>query len=632
MSQGLIDESALPTVTATSGGVGDSATALRSATARVDRAADDAQRSWSGIGSALSSPGATDALPNAMSGAVDTASDLAAAASAVATALDAFSLEVAAIRKTRRTLAADIEELRARVAASDDDAVPPEYQVANDDLHARAGRLRTRWRTAQDELSQAIAGQVGGTPQLFPALSGNTLAAPFSRVDFTGAALRFGDAATLPLLSSLAARGADALRDWAAAHPAQAQRMLDHPPAATDVKAWWSGLGTGERDALVTGLSMVVGNLDGVRYADRGRANQHTLTTELAKAKTDRLAMYERMAGSEPLTAAERTRYQQLVERIAALESLGKTMDAGTAAAPRTIVSLTLGHPPLAAVGIGDLDSASNVTVTVPGMGNTVADSMQGWTGGAENLYNEQRKAAQDANADRNIATIAWMGYDTPDMPPSPDVLSSAKALVGAEKLRGFLSGVSATRGWEGGDHLSVVAHSYGTTTATLATAKTPVDNLTLLASAGIDGRVPDVDALAVPREHVWASQAKSDLVANIGRGAVELPRPGFGGDQPINTGNPFTANRTLVLSIPSTHTHNPGDPDWGARTFSSNDEEIAGRTYPGSDGHPATPATEATLTGEPTAEKGYLDAGTSSLYNTARTSLGYTPEGQKIP
>nr|WP_254701106.1 alpha/beta hydrolase [Curtobacterium pusillum] len=315
-----------------------------------------------------------------------------------------------------------------------------------------------------------------------------------------------------------------------------------------------------------------------------------------------------------------------------ALEALNRTLLASTAAAPRTIVSLTLGHPPLAAVAIGDLDTARNITVNVPGMGNTVADSMEGWTGGADNLLGEQRRAAARQGADQNLATIAWMGYDTPDMPPSIDVLSSTKASAGAQNLSRFLSGVSDSRGWDGGSHLSVVAHSYGTTTATLAVAKTPVANLTLLASAGIDPHVPDVHAVDVPRGHVWASQSKKDLIANIGRGAVELPRLGFGGEQPINTANPFTSNRTFVLALPSAHTLNPSDPAWGARTFSSNDVNIGGESYVGSDGHGATPATEAALANKSVTAYGYLDVGTSSLRNTAYTSLGYTPAGKKIP
>lgn len=632
MTAALIDERALPTITPTSTAVCDAATALRTSTGAVRSSAADAQHSWSGIGTVLCSPGATDGLPDAMHGATRPAESLAVAAGAVATVLEAFGDEVASVRRTRRNLLADIEELRHRVAASaSDDAVSDEYRATNDDLHARARRLRTRWQTAQDDLAQAIRAQIGGTPLLFPTLSGGTLAAPFALIDFDGASRAFRDAGRLPRLTRLAAEGPDALRKWAAANPGEAQRLLDHPPAATDVTAWWSALDADERTALVTGLSTVVGNLGGVRFADRGRANEYTLTTELPRAQARYRDLSGKVSRGQELTDAERAEYSRLAEVVGALEALDETLLAGTAAAPRSIVSLTLGHPPLAAVAIGDLDTASNVTVNVPGMGNTVARSMQAWAGGAENLLLQQRNVAARVEADSTVATIAWMGYDTPDMPPSIQVLDSKKAAAGARKLGSFLLDVSGTRGWTNGDHLAVVAHSYGTTTATLAVTKAPVANLTLLASAGIDPRVPNVHAVAVPSGHVWASQAQDDYIANIGRGAVELPRPGFGGDQPINTGNPFSANRSLAATLPSTHRLNPGEPYWGARTFSSNSETIDGVEWHGSDDHGATPATEARINGEPKKEYGYLDIGTTPLRNSAYTSLGYTPDGKVI-
>lgn len=633
MTAGLVSETDLPVVTPTAGPVSDSATALRNATAQVQSSAATASDAWRGIGGVLSSPGATDTLPRAMHGATEKADGLAAAGSAVAAALDAFAEELGGVRRTRRSLVADIDELRAQVAASDsDDAVPDEYRALNDDLHARARRLHTRWRAAQDDLTQAIRGQVGGGPLLVPALSGNTLPALLTMVDFSAAKRGFEDAARLPMLAELAAKGPGALERWAADHPREAQRMLDHPPSTESVKAWWAGLDGDERTALITGLSAVVGNLNGVLYADRGRANQHTLDVELPKAEDRYKALSDLDDRGAPMSAAQKAEYERLAERIKALEALDKALLASTPSAPRTIVSLTLGQPPLAAVAVGDLDTASNVTVDVPGMGNTVGDSMPGWTDAAENLFNEQKTTAKKVGVDRHLATVAWIGYDTPKMPPSADVLLSVKAEVGARNLSGFLSGVSGTRSWDGGSHLSVVAHSYGTTTATLAVARTPVDNLTLLASAGIDPRVPDVHAVDVPSGHVWASQAKDDYVANIGRGAVEAWKPGFGGDQPINTGNPLTSNRTLVASLPSTHRLNPGDASWGARTFSSNDEIIRGKVYQGSDGHDATRPAQATTDADSEREYGYLDARTSSLRNTAYTSLGYTPTGTRIP
>lgn len=625
----LVTEMDLPIVTPSAGPVDDGAVALRSSTAQVHRSATDAHRSWSGLAEVLSSPGATDALPSALADAATTTGSLAAAGGAVASALCAFAEELSAIRRARRTLLADVEELRSRVHGDD---APAEYLAVNDDLHARARRLRARWQSAQDELSAVLRVQTGRDGIVLPGIHTSTPAAPYAVLDFAAAAADFSDAGRLPLLRVLARQGPAALERWLVDRPEDAARLLERPPDPDSVRSWWAVLGDDERAALVTGLACVTGNLDGVRYADRARANRHTLDTELPTARARYRSLSGRVGRHEALSGTERAEYARLAERVAALEALERTLAAGTTDAPRTLVSLLLGSPPLAAVGIGDLDAAGTVTVTVPGMGNTVAGSMEAWTAGADNLLRAQRSAAHRSGGDPDVATIAWMGYDTPQLPPSPEVLASGKAEVGARALRRLLAGVSATRSWDGGSNLSVVAHSYGTTTATLAVAEAPVANLTLLASAGIDPRVPDVRAVAVPSGHVWASQATTDIVANLGRGVVEVPRPGIGTDQPINTGNPLTATRSAAIVFRSAHPVNPGDATWGARTFSSDDETIDGRTYEGSDGHGATPASEAELRGENPTVLGYLDADTSSLRNTAMTSLGLTPGGTRIP
>lgn len=624
MTATLIDEPALPDVRPVAGAVVDGADALRNATAGLRAAAHDAGRTWSGIDAVLRSPGATDALPRAMDAPVATADGLASAGAAVAAALETFADQVTTVRRRRRALLADIEELRARVSASGgNDTVPVEHRADNDELHGRARRLRSRWAQAQDDLNGVFRARSGSGGLFLPGLGGGT-APPLVMVDLAGVARGFDDALRLPLLRQLAARGPEALGRWAAEHPHEAARLLDHPPAARTVAAWWDGLGTDERTALVTGFSAVVGNLEGVRYADRARANRHTLEVELPRARARYAALSADIARSRPLSVAERAEYTLLAERVGALAALDRTLRASTAAAPRTVVALTLGSPPLAAVAVGDLDTASRITVAVPGMGNTVAGDIEAWTAGAGNLREAQRSAADRLGVDRDVATVAWIGYDTPDMPPSVEVLGSRKAAAGAVRLRSFLEGASGTRGWPAGAHLAVVAHSYGTTTATLAVAQTPVADLTLLASAGIDPSVPDARAVEVPRGHVWASQADRDFVANVGRGSVELPLP--------TAGDASAPDRVTVADLASTHRLDPRAPGWRARTFSSDDEVIEGRSFRGSDGHAATPAAEAALRGEPGKDVGYLDRGTSSLRNTAYTSLGFTPGGRKIP
>ncbi|WP_156364589.1 alpha/beta hydrolase [Curtobacterium sp. Leaf261] len=631
MAERLIDTSDLPRIDASSDAVSGAAQSLRDSTADMERAGQDAVRAWSGIGGVLDSPGATDALPKALHPLSRRTATLAHVGSAVAGALDTFADELTTLKRSRAALLADVEELRSRVVSkSVDGTVPPEYEPQNDDLHDRADRLATRWQTAQNDLTETLQSHTAGDPLTGPMLAGGFSPLLLAPVDFSAAVRGFQDAARLPLLAELAAQGRPAVERWLRDHPAERQRLIDDPPDASAVRGWWDGLGADERSALVLGASTIVGNLDGVLYADRGRANQHTIDVELPKARSRYETLSARIGRGEQLSTTENAEYARLASEIGALTSVQKALHDGSPLAPRTVVSLTLGHPPLAAIAIGDMDTASRVTVDVPGMGNTVADSMRGWTGGAQNLYDAQRTAARRIHVDVNVATVAWMGYDTPDMPPSAQVLSSTKAKAGAANLSDFLSGVSDTRSWSGGENLSVVGHSYGTTTATLATTKTPVSNVTLLASAGIDSSVPNATALDVPVGHVWTSQSKADYIANIGRGSIETALP-FGHEVQPSTGGP-SPTRSTVLDFWSAHPLNPADADWGARTFSSNEERIDGVDYPGSDGHSATPATDAALSHQDKSDNGYLDYGTSSLRNTAYTTLGYTPGGERIP
>lgn len=632
MADRLISAADLPQIDADAETVSGAARSLREATGDIAHGSSAAELAWSGIGVVLDSPGATDQLPNALDVLDGQTTALTRAGLAVAGALETFTDDLTALKRSRKMLLADIEELRSRAAAkSPDGDVPAEYEAQNDELHVHAARLATRWQSAQDELARALQRHTAAGPLTGPMLAtGFSAPPPPPLVDFRAVARSFEGAARLPLLAQLAAKGCEAVERWLQDHPAERQQLVQNPPKATPVRSWWDGLSATERTALVLGAPTLIGNLDGVRYADRGRANRHTLDVELPKARSRYAILSGRVGRGELLSGAEEAEYARLAGEIGALTSVQQAVRDGTPLAPRTIVSLTLGQPPLAAIAIGNMDTASRVTVAVPGMGNTVADSMRGWTGGAQNLYDAERAAANKVHIDANVATVAWMGYDTPAMPPSAQVMFSDKAKAGAANLSDFLSGVSDTRSWSGGEHLSVVAHSYGTTTATIATAKTPVSNMTLLASAGIDKSVPSAAALDVPHGHVWTSQAKSDYVANLGRGSVESGMAAGHGDQPSTSGSTWT--RSTLINVPSEHPLNPADADWGARTFSSNAERIDGDAYRGSDGHSATPEVEAGLAHQEPSELGYLDRETSSLRNTAYTSLGYTPSGKRIP
>ncbi|WFR68406.1 alpha/beta hydrolase [Curtobacterium flaccumfaciens] len=120
-----------------------------------------------------------------------------------------------------------------------------------------------------------------------------------------------------------------------------------------------------------------------------------------------------------------------------------------------------------AAIAIGDLDSAADVTVVVPGMFFTVTGQMTDFTNTANDLYTEQATVAGLAapGSGNGVAVVAWMGYRTPDL---SNILSLDLAKTGAQRLERAVDGLRAGRV---GDQprLNVVAHSYGSTMALMA-------------------------------------------------------------------------------------------------------------------------------------------------------------------
>ena len=404
-----------------------------------------------------------------------------------------------------------------------------------------------------------------------------------------------------------------------------------------EVAAWWGSLGDPGSPAIAgaTQLALVglipgaLGNLEGVAYWARDASNRTELRNEIASLEKLKKALMNggKIASAAQLDKLQRDLYNAgfdtadgmmhyLNSLIAIRSTLGSSTDVPYQLVNFIQPDMSTGNPddrnPLAAISVGDMDVATNVTVDVPGMGTTVLSSMRSWTEDAVNVYGQQ--AALEAKAGSpggKVAVVAWIGYDTPHMAtdPSLEVLSLDKARVGARSLSSFLEGVSASHDWAAGSHLSVVAHSYGTTTSSLALTTTPVDNFTMLASAGLDPSINNANDLLVPAGHVWSSQSSLDDVAGLGRG----PEIAYDVD----------GQHQWVSSVVFQHPVNPTDPAWGGRIFTSEDVVFHGQAYPGSDGHDASPQVTAQLDHTSTYDYGYFDRGTISLLNTAKSSLG---------
>lgn len=276
----------------------------------------------------------------------------------------------------------------------------------------------------------------------------------------------------------------------AARDPRVVATAQDDPPTAAAVATWWAGIDDRERHALVTDAPSVVGNLDGVPYPVRDRANRAVLAAGLVDhaASAARTAMLGQVRDSLVHAAGAPARY---------------------------LVTLDTRGSGRAAIAIGDLDTAADVTVVVPGMFFTVTGQMTDFTNTANDLYTEQATLAGVAapGSGNGVAVVAWMGYRTPDL---SNILSLDLAKTGAQRLERAVDGLRTVRD---GDQprLNVVAHSYGSTMALMAlsSGRMRADTLTVLGSPGSD--VQTAKQLAVGHGQVFVGDAHSDPIAGSG-------------------------------------------------------------------------------------------------------------------
>lgn len=378
---------------------------------------------------------------------------------------------------------------------------------------------------------------------------------------------------------------------------------------ATLVASWWKSMddpdvlvtATGHHPTaqvdLVEAIPRILGNLNGVAYWARDSANQAVLVDDLAATKKQIAAMTKEGPPMPPLLSTPEVAQflqQQYFDRLAKLQSrmdglsniLVSVTPKNSTAAPRELISLVEGYPPLAAVSVGDLDQARDVTYMVPGM-NTATPQMKGWADGAQNLFTTQSTYTHS----KNQAVVAWIGYKTPPLPTGGlGVFHGDSAREGAAALANDLSGLNATRAGSTMT-LNVVAHSYGTTTASLALAQHDlhVDSFVSAASAGIEKSIPN--AAAIHANRVFAEQ---------GQNVIPWMEAGKGDE--------WAASGRVISGR-----ENPMDPSFGATRMNAD----------GAPGLKGVTAHDPVLHWNKTQGYGYFDMHTESIDNVALATTG---------
>ncbi|MGV0625697.1 putative alpha/beta hydrolase [Mycolicibacter minnesotensis] len=228
-----------------------------------------------------------------------------------------------------------------------------------------------------------------------------------------------------------------------------------------------------------------------------------------------------------------------------------------------------------AAIAVGDPDKATHVSVTAPGLNTTVHGGIESMAGEAARVRAESLSQLERAGrGDESVSSIAWIGYDTPQVPGFEDrgtslvglwdVAHDDLAKAGAHDLARFYDGIQASH-LGGPVDLTAIGHSYGSLTTGLALQEPGdhgVSRALFYGSPGIEASTPQ--QLHLQRGQVFAMEAPDDQIQwvyDLRRAGMAFPplgplavdELGDFGPNPATNGN-FTRLATGPATVPDGH------------------------------------------------------------------------------
>ena len=322
---------------------------------------------------------------------------------------------------------------------------------------------------------------------------------------------------------------------------------------------YWSQQSEAQKQHLCDKYPDLIGNADGVEGWARDRANRNRLPKLKQEAK-DNVSTYTELLKSPWIDSNTRAYYLSELDKaekaVKAYDAVQEQLDKGISLEdyqhgkkgdPVSLLTLQNdGARVKAAMGQGDVDHAKNVATFVPGIGTTVEGSMGDYMRQTKNL--RSAAMAQGNLSARDVATVAWLGYDAPgkadlNQPQNiPEIISPFLAKAGSDRLAGFMNGMQASRDYGAGDaHMTLVGHSYGSSTSGMAATKVKygvIDDLVLCGSPGMG--TYDAKNYHVDQNHLWVSGVpKGDSVQ--GMGAIRGGIVGSLGKNPMDSDSGFT-------------------------------------------------------------------------------------------
>lgn len=292
-----------------------------------------------------------------------------------------------------------------------------------------------------------------------------------------------------------------------------------------EVFQWWNPLSPQEKAQLLEDWPDKLGNLDGIPVVDRDAANRTIMERDINRpavvAESRGVTVEEVLAHPDQYGMNPRMmdRYHNGLKTREALN--GAMERTGTQTFLQVYDPERFGGDGRAAIAIGNPDVSANTAVVVPGTGNSVeSGGMNGED--ATNLYNE----ANAADRENPTAVVAWMGYDAPDSPVDPRIGTTALAREGGELLAADVNALNVTN--RGDNHMTVLGHSYGSTTVSDAAAGFGMhtDDVVLVGCPGTDMAQSAADFHLNEGGNLYVGAASTDPVTHLGE-IPQIPVPG---------------------------------------------------------------------------------------------------------
>ena len=306
-----------------------------------------------------------------------------------------------------------------------------------------------------------------------------------------------------------------------------------------EVNDWWTSLSPEEQQRIEVMHPDWVGNLGGVPFAVRDRANRRRIDpmlsdidkriAQLKKENYDKAHDPKSKGGTyDPDKHSE---LRILEEKRRDLLSV-KRKFGGAPDGTHSLVSLDAfkGDHLWAAVGSGDIDNADHVAVHTPGMTATVESHLmgkgKGWgsgVSGVDNVLAQGEDILDRKGRNEQVAGITVLNYDAPRWgeigTPNHSVAGNHQVEVGGKSGADMLYAVQATH--SGDPHLVASGHSYGSSATGWALQHSTVaDDAMFSGSPGVT-TMNNRDLNMLP-DHTGLGEAAWDGVADLGR---------FGGD-----------------------------------------------------------------------------------------------------